>query len=280
MLLPKPLCREDLCALNRAQDGTLKLGGSAVAADTEPAAATAKLGDPAEQDRPGEARRLTPAQRQAAKYLARCEAETVRVTVYGEADVSAILQHRAAYAGSRSVPTITHYLLAALARALAVHREFNAHFSDFELTRFETVDVAVAVAMENGDLVTPVLRDVGAMSLDGIRSQGDALVNRVRAGGMTLADTRGAGFTLSNLGRPKVAQFATPIIPVPQVAILAATAIRLAPVVRDGTIVATNLLPLSLSFDHRAINGVTANAFLDTLGEMLGNPQLLEEPQP
>ena len=89
------------------------------------------------------------------------------------------------------------------------------------------------------------------------------------------ANLKGAGFTLSSVGQTKTAKFATPIVPVPQVAILAATALRDAPVVRDGALAVAPTLPLSLGFDHRALNGAAANAFLDTLAETLAAPEAL-----
>lgn len=223
---------------------------------------------------------LSPAQRQAAKFLSRCDAETVCVTVFGQADAGAVQAHRAALArnaDANDAPTITHYLLAALARTLAEHPVFNAHFVDGELQHNHAVDIALAVAMPNGDLVMPVVREVDRKPLRELHRECDTLVERVRAGGMTLKDTRGATFTLSNLGRPEVPTHATPVIPVPQVAILAVTAIRQTPVVRDGAIVIADMLPLSLSFDHRVINGVAANQFLDRLGEWLARPDELEE---
>ncbi|MGR3434858.1 MAG: 2-oxo acid dehydrogenase subunit E2, partial [Shimia sp.] len=108
-----------------------------------------------------------------------------------------------------------------------------------------------------------------------------ALGDAAEAGTLTPADMRGATVTLSSTGPGTVARHATPLVPLPQVAILAVTAIRDAAMVRGGAVVPGRVLPLSLTFDHRALNGAAANAFLDDLAAALADPApLMHPPEP
>lgn len=225
-------------------------------------------------------RKLSPVQRQTAKFLAASRAETVEVTIFSEVDVTEMIALRRMLREDGSACTVTHFILVALARALAQHPEFNAHFQNNELTYHDRADIGVAVSLDNGDLVTPVLRDVGAMTLEEIAQAARDLASKAQAGALKLADMKGAGFTVSSVGQMSAPRFATPVVPVPQVAILAAMAIREVPVVRAGNIVVAPVLPLSLSFDHRAINGAAANAFLQTISDELGAPKGLLSPSP
>lgn len=222
--------------------------------------------------------RLSPVQRQTAKLLSKSRAETVEVTIFGEVDVSELMAMRAGFRGVGTMPTITHFILAAIARTLTEHPAFNAHFIENALHLLPKADIGFAVSLENGDLVSPVLRDVGAMLLDDIAAAASRLAERARTGALELADMKGAGFTFSSVGQTPAARFATPVIPVPQVAILAAMAVRAQPVVRDDGLGIAQVLPVSLSFDHRALNGAAANAFLQTLADQLAAPEALIAP--
>ena len=223
------------------------------------------------------ARRLSPVQRQTGKVLSKSRAETVEVTVFGELDVTELVRVRSELTQDDR-PTITHFLLAALARSLRDQPDFNAHFADDALTLLPEIDLGFAVSLPNGDLVSPVLRDVGRLPLDAIAAAARDLAARARAGTLALADMRGAGFTLSSIGQTPAARFATPVVTVPQVAILAAMAVRAQPVVTDGRIGIAQILPVSLSFDHRAVNGAAANAFLQSLADHLARPDTLHSP--
>ncbi len=232
----------------------------------------------AETENPSQAVRLSVMQRQAGKFLAACQGETVQVTVFAEVDVRNLMATRAAMANGGAPPSITHFLIGAVASALRRHPRFNAHYQDGSLRLFDTVDIGLAVALERGDLITPVLRGVHDMTLAGISSAATDLVARARNATLKVDDMRGAGFTLSSMGRSGAVKFATPVIPVPQVAILAATQVREAPVVEDGAIRVAPILPLSLSFDHRAVNGAQASAFVQTLADALAWPETLRTP--
>ncbi len=218
-------------------------------------------------------RALSVAQKQAGKFLARCQSEAVQVTIFGDAEVSALTAWRARTPDLK--PTLTHLLMAALVRALLRHPDLNAHYEDGRLKRFDDVHLGVAVATPKGDLLTPVVRNLRGKSLTEIAALTSAKTEKARSGALTLQDVKGAGFTLSNVGQSRTARYATPVVPLPQVAILATVAVREEPVIRDGTAVATQVLPMSLTFDHRVLNGVAASAFLETFAEILRCPEAL-----
>lgn len=228
-------------------------------------------------------RPLSVVQRQTAKFLSRCQDETVACTIMGEIDVNALVEHRR-HNKSAGQAGFTHFILRALAETLTQHPQMNSHFDGTTIKPQPTVDIAIAVSMPNGDLVTPVLRGLENRSVAEIAEVTTALVKRVRAGGMTLNDIRGAGFTLSNIisrsrELPPVARWTSPIIPVPQTAILALNTAGEQAVVRNGNIEVATILPASLSFDHRVINGVEATTFLETLALILGDPgKLISKP--
>jgi pyruvate dehydrogenase E2 component (dihydrolipoyllysine-residue acetyltransferase) len=220
--------------------------------------------------------RLGPAQRMAAKFLHESQTAMATVTLFGEIDVGALVAARTAIPADQPVrPTYTHFVIRAVALALEAHPQLNAHFDGETLTCLRSVDMGLAVARPNGELIVPVLRDAGSKSVQKIAVEAAVLGERARAGRLDVADVRGATFTLSSVGAASVTLWTTPIVPAPQVAILAVTAIRETAVVRDGALAPAQMLPVSLSFDHRAVNGAPASAFLETLAEILADPKAL-----
>ncbi len=226
----------------------------------------------------GETVRLSPVQRQTAKFLSRSLAETAQVTIFGEIDVTAMIALRQRMKSDGAAPSVTHFIIAALARTLRRHPQFNAAFDGTSLTLQPQVDLGFAVSLSNGDLVSPVLHGVGRMGLAQIGQSARALAEKAQSGLLELADLKGAGFTFSSVGTTATAKFATPVVPIPQVAILAAMAIREQAVIRDGRVEIAPVLPVSLSFDHRALNGAAANDFLQTLADVLSEPETFESP--
>lgn len=218
-------------------------------------------------------------QRMAANHLYNSQKGMAVVTLFGEIDVSALVATRERMAiKGQSRPTFSHFIIKAVALALQSHPKLNAHFSGSELECSPSIDIGLAVARENGDLVVPVLRAAETKTVMQIAQEVIALVDRARSNNLQLADVRGATFTLSNVGGGGITRWSTPIVSAPQVAILAVSAIRDGPLVRDGTLQIRKLLPVSLSFDHRVINGNPASQFLETLGSVLSDPQVLSIP--
>lgn len=218
--------------------------------------------------------KLSPAQKQAGRFLARCQSEAVQVTVFADARADGLLELRSRYQDLK--PTLTHLLMAALVRALEQHPHFNAHFEEDHLQLIDQVHLGLAVATPSGDLLTPVVRDLRGKSPLQIAACARAQAEKARAGALTLQDVRGASFTLSNVGQTRTVRYATPVLPLPQVAILATMAVRQEPVVRDGVPAAAWILPMSLTFDHRVHNGAAATSFLDTFATILEHPYELD----
>lgn len=215
-------------------------------------------------------------QRQVARAVSRSAAEAAACTVLSDLDAGPLSALRAGLVPPR--PTVTHLLAVATARALGAHPALNAHLDGEMLETFGAVHLGLAMALPDGGLIAPVLRDAHLLCAPDLAEAARDLAERARAGALRPADMRGATFTLSSAGTGRAPRYATPLIPLPQVAILAATAIRPEPVVRGGAVVAGEVLPLSLTFDHRALNGAAANAFLETLADRLAAPEPLMHP--
>ena len=135
------------------------------------------------------------------------------------------------------------------------------------------VNVGIAVAVDDG-LVTPVVRNADKKRLVEIASEGRDLAARGRARKLRPEEYRGGSFTVSNLGMLGVEEFAAIMNP-PEGAILAVGAITEVPVVRNGKIETARLMKMTLSCDHRIIDGATGARFLGKIKELLENPALL-----
>jgi pyruvate dehydrogenase E2 component (dihydrolipoamide acetyltransferase) len=160
---------------------------------------------------------------------------------------------------------LTDLLLQRCAQALMAHPKLNAHYDPDALavTYFDRADIGLAVATDRG-LLVPVLPGVEALSLGEVAAERQAAVAKARAGRLTGAEMQGATFTVSNLGMYSVVQFDA-IVNVPQVAILAVGAIQSRAVVVDGRLAEKQVLPMTLTCDHRVVDGATAAMFLQDL---------------
>jgi pyruvate dehydrogenase E2 component (dihydrolipoamide acetyltransferase) len=138
--------------------------------------------------------------------------------------------------------------------------------------RFPSAQVAIAVAAPNG-LVVPVIRDADRRTIQEIAEARTDIVGRARDGKLTRADLEGGTFTISNLGMFGIEQFVAVLNP-PQVAILAVGAVKDAAVVVDGEIDIAPMLQLTLTCDHRAIDGAEGADFLRTLVALVEQPAL------
>jgi pyruvate dehydrogenase E2 component (dihydrolipoamide acetyltransferase) len=169
-------------------------------------------------------------------------------------------------------PTVNDILTKLAAVALTRHRAVNAVFTGDVIQRFPNAHVAIAVAAPNG-LVVPVIRDADRRTIQEIAEARTDLVGRARSGKLTLADLEGGTFTISNLGMFGVEQFVAVLNP-PQVAILAVGAVKDSAVVVDGEIDIAPMLQLTLTCDHRAIDGAEGADFLRTLVALVEQPAL------
>ncbi len=220
-------------------------------------------------------------QRMAASHLLRSHLETAPVTLLGEVEVDSLLELRErtnaqAAAEGRVRVSLTAFLIKLVARALRSNPALNANLIDGVVHVFDAVHIGVALSLPDGNLIVPVIRDVDRLSLDDVANALADVGERARAKRLALDDVRGATFTLSNAGAVRSSRWSTPIIALPQCAILGVGAVRRMPVVRDEAIVPASVMPTSLTFDHRAVNGVPAQRFIDTLHELLAAPDAVD----
>jgi len=223
--------------------------------------------------------RLGAMQRMAAERLSRSHLETAPVTLFGEAECDAFVALREKLNAGRAESerySFTHLLVKLLAQALREHPQMNCALIDGALHCYEQVNLGVALALPDGNLVVPVVKDAARKPLDGVARELRELEARAAAGKLTLADVSGGTFTLTNAGMVPGARWTTPIVVVPQCAILGIGAMRRAPVVRGERIEAAWLMPTSLTFDHRAVNGVPASRFVETVHGLLGAPERVD----
>jgi pyruvate dehydrogenase E2 component (dihydrolipoamide acetyltransferase) len=169
-------------------------------------------------------------------------------------------------------PTVNDVLTKLVSVALTRHPAVNATFTGEEIRRSPVANVGIAVAAPNG-LIVPVIRDAARLTIAQIAAARSDLVGRAREGKLTLRDLEDGTFTISNLGMFGVEQFVAVLNP-PQVAILAAGAVKPTPVVVDGEVDVAPLVQLTLSCDHRAIDGADGAEFLKTLVALLEQPAL------
>jgi pyruvate dehydrogenase E2 component (dihydrolipoamide acetyltransferase) len=198
-----------------------------------------------------------------ARKLRQINNEAVHVTLIADVDATSLDMAKLRHSSDRPAPTITELLIQLVARTLRLHPQINAIFEENRIKTIDNINVAVAVDTPDG-LKVPVVRDADKLSLSELVEKLRTLSHRARTGELTLEDTNGGTFTITNLGIFGVEAF-TPIINPPQCAILGVGAMEEKPVVREGQITVRKIMTLSLSFDHRVMDGVTAARFLNAL---------------
>ena len=169
--------------------------------------------------------------------------------------------------------SINDMLVLAVARALLKHPEMNATLEGETVRRYRDVNIGIAVQTDNG-LMVPVLHEINRVSVSELVKQLREKINKARNRSLSLEDTTGATFTISNLGGYDIEMF-TPIIDQPQVAILGVGTMVTRPEWIGDTWTPVKSMPLSLSFDHRIVDGAPAAQFLQTLAHYLKEPQTL-----
>lgn len=196
-------------------------------------------------------------------------AGTAQLTLTAEADVTDLSAELDA-AG----PTKRGSLLAAVVRAAALtlrhHPRIGARWTDTGLSHPATIDIGLAVALEDG-LITPVVRAADGRDIPSLHEQLTYLAARGRRGALTPAEVEGACFSVTNLGAYRIDAF-TPLLNPPQTAILGVGRARRRPAVIGEAVVPRLLMVLSLTFDHRVVDGAPAAAFLTEVVELLERP--------
>ena len=192
------------------------------------------------------------------------------VTTVFEADLGAVLAHRernrAAFAAEGIPLTLTAYFVSACVAAIRAVPEANSRWTEDALELFRQIDIGIATAVEGRGLVVPVIRYVAALDLKGVAVRLNELATRARSEKLTPADVRGGTFTISNHGVSGSLLAAPIIINQPQAAILGIGKLEKRAVVieRDGaeTIVVRSRCYVTLTLDHRVMDGHQANRFL------------------
>jgi pyruvate dehydrogenase E2 component (dihydrolipoamide acetyltransferase) len=214
-----------------------------------------------------------------AEHMYRSLSATAQMTVMGELDMSETVRLREGLVkAEREIGLKVSYidiLVFVLARALKQHPDINCGLFENDLKIWEDINIGVAVALGIEGLIVPVVRNADKKSLGEISREVRALAEKGQAGKLVPDEVSGGTFTLTSLGRRGVSYFQTPILNHPEAAILATGPITEKPVVRDGQIVIGSVMPYSLTFDHRAINGFGAEQFMGRVQQLLTTPGLL-----
>jgi pyruvate dehydrogenase E2 component (dihydrolipoamide acetyltransferase) len=197
----------------------------------------------------------------ARRMVAAWEAPVFHLSV--EVDMSAALKVKERVQEA----TVTDALLLACARALGAQPALNAHYGEEAVTTFDSVNLGMAVATDAG-LVVPVVHGAQDLDLAGLAKARRDVAVRAREGQLTMGDVTGGTFTVSNLGMMGIDRFDA-ILNVPQVAILAVGATRQRYVWNGGDPVWRPLAELTLTCDHRAVDGATGARFLDAVRDNL-----------
>lgn len=214
------------------------------------------------------ARRLTESMQQAPHFFVTSVVDADEI-VAARARINAGL---AALSGDEAPAKISvnDLVVKAVAAALRAHPEVNVAFAGEKLLRHKRIHIGIAVALPDG-LIVPVLRDADTLTVTQISAQSRDLATRARAGKLKPDEFTGSTFSISNLGMFGVDQF-TAVINPPEAGILAVGAIKQEPVVRDGSVVPGHTMKITMSVDHRALDGATAAKFVADLTTLLENP--------
>ena len=209
-----------------------------------------------------------------ANRLWQSQNETAAVTLTTEADATGLVDLRAGFKASQGTdaPTYNHMIAKLTALALGEHPALNASWQNGAPHQYESVHLGLAVDTEGG-LLAPVIRDADSKSLAQIATEARALALKARRHTLGPDALQGGTFTISNLGMYGIDAF-TPIINLPQAAILGLGRIVEKPAVFQGQVVPRALMALSLTFDHRILDGGPAARFLDRVRTFIEQPDL------
>jgi pyruvate dehydrogenase E2 component (dihydrolipoamide acetyltransferase) len=244
-----------------------------------PAAPVAPEGLERDQHGPVEYEPLSALRRTIAHAMVTAATTAVPVTTTDEADVTELVALRersnAAAAEHHVRVTLLPFIMKALVAALQQYPRFNASLDEAQsrlvLKRYYHLGIATDTAE---GLLVPVVKDVDQKSMMTLATEVARLTDLARTRRIPLTDLRGGTFTISNYGAIG-GIFATPMLHLPEVAILGVGKLLQKPVVYGGEVVIRTILPLSLTFDHRALDGAEAQRFLNELIAYLSNPARL-----
>ncbi len=216
---------------------------------------------------PGKAQveKLSPIRRTIAENLSEMYRKTVLVTNMTEVDMSSLLAFKKSLTEKVSVTAI---LVKVLAQVLKTLPKFNVNFDGETITRFESVNIGVAVSTKNG-LIVPVVKNADKLTISQINAEIKRLSSRARSGELTGEETKGSHFTLTNLGMMRTDMF-TPVLNKNEVAILGVgRTVKKVVVIEDDKFAVRDMAYFSLSYDHRVIDGADAAEFLGEVARII-----------
>ena len=208
-----------------------------------------------------------------AERMAQSSATTAQVTLNVEADATALVELRHQLVQDGVDVSYNTLLLHTLGRALRDHPRLNASLVGDTIQVWHRIDVGLAVDSDRG-LLVPVVRDVDRKRLTELEAEIQSLVERARAGQCSPEELSGGTFTLTNLGMYGIDSF-SPIINLPECAILGVGRIKAQPAFAGEEVVMRQMTWLSLSFDHRLVDGAPAARFLQRLVHLIERPHLV-----
>jgi 2-oxoglutarate dehydrogenase dihydrolipoamide succinyltransferase (E2 component) len=223
---------------------------------------------------PGEVMPLTPVRRAIAEHMVLSKHTSPHVTTVMEADLSRIVKHREshkeAFARDGIKLTYTAYFVAAIVSGLQAYPIVNSSWSEAGIQIHKQINIGMATALGEGGLIVPVIKEADGLSLRGLARTINDLANRARQKQLQPGEVKGGTFTLTNHGTSG-SLFATPIINQPQCGILGIGALQKRVVVIDDAIAIRPMVYLTLTFDHRILDGAIADYFLGKVVESLQN---------
>ena len=251
----------------------------APAAAEEKAAPAAAKPATTEGEFPETREKMSGIRRAIAKAMVHSKHTAPHVTLMDEADVTKLVAHRKkfkAIAAEKGIKlTFLPYVVKALVSALREYPVLNTSIDDEteEIIQKHYYNIGIAADTDRG-LLVPVIKHADRKPIFALAQEINELAEKARDGKLTPGEMKGASCTITNIGSAG-GQWFTPVINHPEVAILGIGRIAEKPIVRDGEIVAAPMLALSLSFDHRMIDGATAQKALNHIKRLLSDPELL-----
>ena len=221
---------------------------------------------------------MSPIRRRIAEHLVAARQQTAMLTTFNEADLSRVNQLRDTYRDQyrmlHGAPLgLMPFFVKACVNALKAYPVVNASIDGDDLVYHNYFDIGIAIGAEKG-LVVPILRDADRMELHEVDQAIADFAERIRTNRLAISDLEGGTFSISN-GGVYGSMLSTPIINIPQSAVLGMHAIQDRPVAREGQVVIRPMMYLALSYDHRTIDGREAVSFLKTVRDVIENPEVL-----
>jgi len=203
--------------------------------------------------------------------------QTAQLTTFTEVDVTEMVGFRdivrEEYKKDDIRLSYNDIIILAVSRALKRHPIMNSTLVEDEILLHDSVNMGIAVALDDG-LIVPVLRDADKKNLRQIAKEARILAKNAREGNLSMDDVTGGTFTISNVSMFQVDGL-TPILKPPETGILGIGRVKEKPAVYKGEIAIRSMMFLSLTFDHRVVDGAPANAFLETAARYLEHPNLI-----